>query len=161
MSPSRALPGRTLTRCWSSILLCAALAGCNKKDENKVHATGSAVASAAAEQREAVTAAPRPATVTDDHVAIVEGIVTAYNKLQTTMAAARIDCKKAGEAQGEINAGLHRLDKLGTDAAFEEWYETNYIPKFAGLDGLLINVSQTCAADPAFRDALMKGDHGM
>jgi hypothetical protein len=143
------------------VLLCTALAGCKQKDASSTR--GSATGSAAAEHREidaasgsAASAVPRPASVTDAHVALIEKSVVQHDQLRALLAATPVDCKKVAESSLE---GLALMDQIGThdDDPYLQWYEATYGAKFADVVSVGVKLAEACSADPGYREVMMKG----
>ena len=111
---------------------------------------------------------PRPAAITDAHVALADKLVATLTKMGTNVGAAGKDCKKAADAikasaaeLKPIKAEVDKLENLGKDdPAVKAWFEANYMGKMMGAMGPMMQVAQTCASDPAFGEAMNSLDLG-
>ncbi len=103
---------------------------------------------------------PRPASLSDDDIALADKLVTAIEKMASSINAAGTDCPKVAEAiksmSGEMTTiaeqGKKLNEKMESDEAAKKWFEATYAPKVMGTMGKVMN--NTCFADKAVQDAM-------
>jgi hypothetical protein len=121
---------------------------------------------AAAPAVPAPSAGPRPASVTDAHVAIADKLVVLMEEFGKALEVAGTDCKAATAAAkafaDRFKAIKADADKVKgvteSDPAAEEWFKTNYMTKLMGAMGPMMKTAQACATDKEFMATLQAMD---
>jgi hypothetical protein len=105
---------------------------------------------------------PRPATITDAHVATADKLVTSLTELGAKLAAAGSDCKAATKV---ITAGTAAMTPIADDAekiktetaadpAAKAWFQANYVPKMMTAYGPFVAIAKQCNDDTELMAAL-------
>ncbi|MEZ4364036.1 MAG: hypothetical protein R3B48_27940 [Kofleriaceae bacterium] len=97
---------------------------------------------------------PRPASLTDEDVAIFDKMVGSIETMTKSIEAAGSECPKVAEAikaiSNDVNAiaeqGKKLDEKMQADEAAKSWFEKTYAPRFMGA-------FQSFQANPCARDA--------
>lgn len=138
---------------------------------------GSAEGSAAATPTEGSAAAttdtpaaggPRPASVTDAHVAVADKMIKVFNDFGDAMKTAGTDCKAASAAAKsfvpkfkEIGADAEKIGDLDKDPEAKKWFEANYAPKMMAAMGPMMQTAQACQNDKDFQAAMQAMQEAM
>jgi hypothetical protein len=108
----------------------------------------------------ATAAGERPASVTDEMVAVADDMVAAMEAMGKELTAAGTDCAKGAAG---IRNGLTAMRPIAkrakafgdqNDPAGEEWFKATYMPRMMNAMSGLMSLSQACSADPDFNAAL-------
>lgn len=140
-------------------------------------AAGSAEGSAAATPTEGSAAptgdtpaagGPRPASVTDAHVAVADKMVKVFNDFGDAMKTAGTDCKAATAAAKsfvpkfkEIGGDAEKIGDLDKDPEAKKWFEANYAPKMMAAMGPMMQTAQACQNDKDFQAAMQAMQEAM
>lgn len=127
----------------------ALVTACSKSSSDKAAAKGSEPAAKAA--------TPRPATISDAYVAVVEKVIAGF----TDLGAAVGKAKGCREMQAAIEAAIPSLQTVGADMkrmseevsrdpAAEAWMDANYKDRLKGALVPFMFTAQTCKDDPEF-----------
>lgn len=107
-------------------------------------------------------AGPRPASVTDAHVALAEKMVTAMKEFGDALRTAGTDCKAATAAVKSFGPKLKPImeeaEKVQAatdkDPAAKEWFDKTYGPKVMEAMGPMMTTAQACSNDKDFMAAM-------
>jgi hypothetical protein len=103
---------------------------------------------------------PRPASVTDQDVALADKMVSLMEKLSTNVVDAGTDCAKVAaaiksigvELSSVMNEGKKMEERLKGDEAAKKWFEGTYAPKVMGPMTKLMG--SPCANDKGVQEAM-------
>ena len=103
---------------------------------------------------------PRPASLSDEDIALADKLVGAIEKMANGINEAGTDCPKVAAAiksmSGEMSSiaeqGKKLNEKIEGDPAAKKWFEATYAPKVMDKMGKVM--SNTCFSDKAVQDAM-------
>jgi hypothetical protein len=104
----------------------------------------------------------RPASITDEQVAVAQKVVDATTKFVNELDAVKDDCKKAtavlkGKTGKDLKAAVEEGSKLqaqiGNDPATMQWFHQTFGPKMMSTLGKLGGVFNKCRQDKNFEAA--------
>lgn len=110
----------------------------------------------------AAAAGARPASVTDEHVALAEKMVTAMTQFGDALKTAGTDCKAATAAVKAFGPKLKPImDEASKvqaatdkDPAAKEWFDKTYGPKVMAAMSPMMTTAQACQKDKDFMAAM-------
>ncbi len=133
-----------------TLLLVVALAACSKSDPGKP---------AAAKQGEPAptSAPPRPATVTDAHVAAAEKVIAALGDVGKKLSTAK-DCRDRQAVLESVSPSLAAIapemkkatEETDGDPAAAAWMEATFKDRMKAAALPLMMAAASCKDDPAF-----------
>jgi hypothetical protein len=112
----------------------------------------------------ATPAGQRPASVTDEMVAVADDMVVAMEAMGRELTAAGTDCSKGATA---IRNGMTAMKPIAkrakafedqNDPAQEEWFKATYMPRMMNAMQGLMSLAQSCSADKDFNAAIQEMD---
>lgn len=113
-------------------------------------------------------AVPRPASVTDAHVAVADKMIKVFNEFGDAMKTAGTDCKAASAAAKafvpkfkEIGGEAEKVGDLDKDPDAKKWFEANYAPKMMAAMGPMMQTAQACQDDKEFQAAMQAMQEAM
>lgn len=145
----------------------AGSAAAGSADEGSAAATPTEGSAAAAGDTPAA-GGPRPASVTDAHVAVADKMVKVFNDFGDAMKTAGTDCKAATAATKsfvpkfkEIGGDAEKIGDLDKDPEAKKWFEANYAPKMMAAMGPMMQTAQACQNDKDFQAAMQAMQEAM
>lgn len=103
----------------------------------------------------------RPASVTDEMIAVMDKVVGAFEALGRDLEAVGTDCAKGAAAMRSHTPKLKALaveakkfdEQTRNDQAAEEYFQKTYGDRLVASMGGLMQLSSSCASDPDFQAA--------